>query len=50
VRRVGAELRLGDGTVVTVEVDACSSCGERYFDPEAIEAIRLARERKYPKR
>ena len=50
VGRVGTDLRLRDGTVVTVEVDACSSCGERYLDAEAIEVIRLARMRKRPRR
>ena len=50
VGRVGTDLRLRDGTIVTVEVDACSSCGERYLDAEAIEMIRLARPRKRPGR
>lgn len=50
VVRVGTDVRLRDGVIVTVEVDACSSCGERYLDPAAIETIRLARERKRPKR
>ncbi len=45
VGRVGIDLRLRGGTVVTVEIDTCSSCGERYLDPEAIDAIRLARGR-----
>ncbi len=48
--RVGTDLRLRDGTIVTVEVDACSSCGEQYLDAEAIEVIRLARAPKRARR
>jgi len=34
---------LGDETNVAVEADVCSSCGERYLDPDAIDRIRMAR-------
>jgi len=50
VKRSRTDLRLRDGTIVTVEVDACSSCGQRYLDAEAIEGIRLGRAGKRPRR
>jgi len=45
VKREAVQRYLSDGTKVTVQADTCLACGERYFDPEAIDAIRLARAR-----
>jgi YgiT-type zinc finger domain-containing protein len=46
VRRRETEVHLRDGTFVIVEAGECSSCGEKHFDPDAIDQIRHAREKR----
>jgi hypothetical protein len=45
VERISRRFR-GPAGEASVEVDRCNTCGEQYFDPQALAAIQATRLRK----